>query len=98
MTMRLDPEGIETETIHRLVDFNDKDILEIGCGDGRLTARYADRDASVLAVDPDADEIAKANEMSLKQGMDQVIFQVGDITTLELNPSAYDLAVFSWSM
>ena len=37
----LDPEGVETRVLHDLVDFRGKDVLEIGCGDGRMTWRYA---------------------------------------------------------
>ncbi len=32
-------------------------ILEIGCGDGRLTWRYARQAGQVVAIDPDPDEI-----------------------------------------
>jgi len=38
------------------VDFSGKDVLEIGCGNGRVTWCYADSVASVLAVDPLRDE------------------------------------------
>ena len=33
----IDPEGIEIKEIHELVDYSDADVLEVGCGDGRLT-------------------------------------------------------------
>jgi len=98
MTIRFDPEGAESQAIHSLVDFNGKNILEIGCGDGRLTARYAETAASVLAVDPKAGKIIVANGRSLKCQANPVIFQVDDITTLNLIPDIYDLAIFSWSM
>src|SRR5438105_693906 len=60
MTDPIDPEGNETRTIHELVDFSDKDVLEIGCGDGRLIWRYADKVASVVGLDPFERDIEQA--------------------------------------
>jgi predicted RNA methylase len=35
-------------------------VLEVGCGDGRLTRRYADRASRVLAIDSDPEHVATA--------------------------------------
>ena len=37
MRVSIDPEGTEIEAIHDLVDFSGKKVLEVGCGDGRMT-------------------------------------------------------------
>ena len=42
MQIREDPENNETRALLNLVDFSGADVLEIGCGDGRLTYRYAE--------------------------------------------------------
>jgi 16S rRNA A1518/A1519 N6-dimethyltransferase RsmA/KsgA/DIM1 with predicted DNA glycosylase/AP lyase activity len=47
-----DPEGVETRIIHDLVDFNGKDVFEVGCGEGRMTWLYADAASSVLGFEP----------------------------------------------
>ena len=62
MTIRTDPEGNETATLFDLVDLDGAVVLEIGCGDGRLTWRYADRAAHVTAIEPFEDSIARAKE------------------------------------
>ena len=62
MTIRIDPEGDETEALFDLVQLEDREVLEIGCGDGRLTTRYADRVAHVTAIDPFESAIERANE------------------------------------
>ncbi len=62
MTIRIDPENNETRVLFDLVDFSGQHVLEIGCGDGRLTWRYADRAGYVMAIDPDAERIARARE------------------------------------
>jgi 2-polyprenyl-3-methyl-5-hydroxy-6-metoxy-1,4-benzoquinol methylase len=94
----LDPEEAETRAIHNLIDFMGRDVLEVGCGDGRLTRRFASGARSVLGVDLDAESIALASAQSPESLRSAVTFQVADITTLELPAVAFDVAVLSWSL
>ena len=98
MIGRIDPEGVETRVIHELIDFAGKDVLEIGCGDGRITRRYADVAASVLAFDPDESAIATAREQMPDALKAKVSFHIADTTNIKLAQQAYDVAVFSWSI
>ena len=50
MTIRSDPENSEIRALFDLVDFCGKHVLEIGCGDGRLTWRYAEAAAHVTGI------------------------------------------------
>ncbi len=47
---------------NHLADFTAQRVLEIDCGDGRLTWRYAEAAAHVSAIDPDPEDIATAME------------------------------------
>jgi len=38
----IDPEGVETRAIRESIDFAGKDVLEIVCGEGRMTWWYGD--------------------------------------------------------
>jgi 16S rRNA A1518/A1519 N6-dimethyltransferase RsmA/KsgA/DIM1 with predicted DNA glycosylase/AP lyase activity len=59
MPIDLDPEEREISALLELVpDLHRARVVEAGCGDGRLTRRYAARAASVLAFDPDEAAIA----------------------------------------
>ena len=98
MIGRIDPEGVETRVIHELIDFVGKDVLEIGCGDGRVTWRFADVAASVLALDPDESTIATAREQTQDALKAKLSFHIADITTIKLAQGDYDVAVFSWSI
>ena len=98
MAVEFDPEGVETRVIHELVDFRGKDVLEIGCGDGRLTRRYADRAASVLALDPKEDRIALAQQDIPDAFRSSVTFQVADVAAIELPAARFDVVVFAWSL
>ena len=96
-----DPEEAETRAIHELVDFARADVLEVGCGDGRLTWRYAEGARSVLALDPDAAAIeqARANLASLPDQLrHSVAFQAADITNVELPAQAFDVVVLASSL
>ena len=99
-----DSEQAETRAIHSLIDFSGKDVLEIGCGDGRLTWRYAGHTRSVLALDPDATAIeqARANLTSVADLPERlrhaITFQTADVTTAELPPEAFDVVVLAWSL
>ena len=94
----LDPEGLETRVLHGLVDFRGKDVLEIGCGDGRMTWRYADAAASVLAFDPDEPSIAAAREETPERLNAKVDFRVAGMMDIDLADAAYDVGVLSWSI
>src|SRR5690349_4142338 len=95
MPVLLDPEEAETRVLHALIDFTEKDVLEIGCGDGRMTWRFAASARSVLALDPVAQSIAEAQAVATAQSRSNVRFEVGDITTVKLPPATFDVAVFS---
>lgn len=74
MTIRIDPENNETRALFDLTDFSGQHVLEVGCGDGRLTWRYAHRAAHVTAIDPNAGRIARANENVPDEFRDRVEF------------------------
>jgi trans-aconitate 2-methyltransferase len=70
-------------------------VLDVGCGDGRLTAHIADRvpDGEVLGVDASADMIAFATATFVNGGprpRDNLRFEVADARALHY-PRAYDL-------
>jgi predicted RNA methylase len=54
----LDPEGAHPAALQRLGDFAGRRVLEMGCGEGRLTLGIAADAAHVFAFDPDTDALA----------------------------------------
>jgi len=73
-------------------------VLELGCGNGRLTFRYAEAAASVLAVDPDADQIAAARAALPSHLADRVTFVAAGAADVDAPRQSFDLAFFSWSL
>jgi 2-polyprenyl-3-methyl-5-hydroxy-6-metoxy-1,4-benzoquinol methylase len=98
MRSSIDPEGTETKVIHELVDFADADVLEVGCGDGRLTWRYADQAATVLAIDMNGEKIKRAAEAIPPSLRSKLNFVVADIADVELSPEAFDVAILAHSL
>jgi ubiquinone/menaquinone biosynthesis C-methylase UbiE len=98
MSMSLDPEEAETRTIHTLIDFTGTDVLEVGCGDGRLTWRFAEHAHSVLGIDPSDEGVARAKASTPAGLRSKVTFQVADVTAAQLPEAAFDVVVLSWSL
>jgi 2-polyprenyl-3-methyl-5-hydroxy-6-metoxy-1,4-benzoquinol methylase len=100
MTVRTDPEGTEKVSLFDLADFTDAEVLEIGCGDGRLTWRYADKAARVTAIDAFEEAIARA-ERSLPDGLRETVrFQhiAFEEFAARSGADAFDYTILSWSL
>jgi len=95
---RRDPAGVETTAISRLVDVDGRNVLEVGCGGGRLTAFVASRAASVYAFDPDADRLETAAAALEAEVRDRVRFAVHDAEALDVERPRFDLALCGWSL
>ena len=98
VTSRVDPEGVEGRAIHRLVDFAGKDVLEIGCGDGRLTRTYFSETSSVLAIDTNQDKLKIAQDQTVAGNRQQLHFRESSILELESDRSSFDIIIFSRSI
>jgi 2-polyprenyl-3-methyl-5-hydroxy-6-metoxy-1,4-benzoquinol methylase len=98
MTRTLDPEGAHLASLRRLADFGGRRVLEMGCGEGRLTRGIAAEAASVLAFDPDAASVREARASFPDDLADRVEFRVAAAEAIEIAPGSFDLVVFSWSL
>ncbi len=93
-----DPEGNETRQLHKFADFAGRRVLEIGCGEGRLTWRYASASLSTVGVDPVMDALRVA---SIERPFDlhpTVHFANAEAEHLPFRKGTFDLAVLAWSL
>ncbi len=89
-----DPEQHEAAALARMVpSFAGRHVLEIGCGDGRLTRKYARDAAHVIVIDTDVEDIAE-----LRRELRFVDARSIGIHDLVLPPHSVDVAIFAWSL
>ncbi|MBW2558030.1 MAG: class I SAM-dependent methyltransferase [Deltaproteobacteria bacterium] len=91
--MELDKEKIEIGMIERFVDLKGNRVLEVGCGDGRLTLLFAGESGELIAIDPDDTRIAEA-----RRNIRGVDFRIGSGEALEFEDESFDLIIFTMSL
>jgi 2-polyprenyl-3-methyl-5-hydroxy-6-metoxy-1,4-benzoquinol methylase len=92
-----DPDGAEARVLGDVTDFSGRRVLEVGCGDGRLTWLYAPRARQVLGIDPDEEQISLARANTPPELADRVRFEVGEAEDLS-KTAVFDVAFLSWSL
>jgi len=96
--MLRDPEQVEVEHLNAYADLVDASILEIGCGDGRLTWRYAHQAHHVTAIDPDPMRLNQAITHFPPELQSTVNFIHTDATQLPFPNQRFDGAILAWSL
>jgi 2-polyprenyl-3-methyl-5-hydroxy-6-metoxy-1,4-benzoquinol methylase len=97
--MQFDPEGHETAALAQAApDLAGCRVLEVGCGSGRLTRRYAGRAASVVAIDPDAASITRFDREIPLALRPRVTAQAGTLVTLGDPDRSFDVVLLAWSL
>jgi predicted RNA methylase len=94
----VDPTGAELAALAEVVDFSGLRVLEIGCGSGRLTWRYAGPAKEILGIDPDEEAIAAARAATPPELGERVRFEVASPVERDVPRRHFDLAFFSWSL
>jgi 2-polyprenyl-6-hydroxyphenyl methylase/3-demethylubiquinone-9 3-methyltransferase len=97
MTIQKDAERNETKYLHRLADLAGKRVLEIGCGEGRLTWQYAKETRSTIGIDLDADALRVATIDRSSDFENKVYFSRAMSEQLPFSKETFDLAVLAWS-
>jgi len=102
MTIRMDPQQNEVRALRAAANWRGVRVLEIGCGDGRLTLRLARLGATVEAIDPDAASIRLARralrtQLPLRLAR-QVRCRVGQGEHLDFPDESFDRVLFAWSL
>lgn len=99
MPLVIDPAKVEIKALKQAAAWRGKRVLELGCGDGRLTLRLASLGPSrIHALDPDPHDIrlARRNLPSKLTGL--IHYAVGQAEHLRQPDGAFDIVVFSWAL
>jgi ubiquinone/menaquinone biosynthesis C-methylase UbiE len=98
MTLQRDPERNESKYLHKFVDFRNQRVLEIGCGEGRLTWQYARETRSTVGIDLDADALRVATIDKPSDLESKVYFSRAMSEQLPFSKETFDIAVLAWSL
>lgn len=70
-------------------------ILDVGCGPGTITADLAalisEGEGSVIAIDTSADVLDKARALADGRGLNNVLFEEGDVFNLKYGDASFDV-------
>lgn len=98
MSTQHDPEGVETQYLYDVANLADARVLEIGCGDGRLTWRYAAFARRVTATDPDPTRLLAARRECLPGLRSSLSLAQVKAEALPFPNATFDLAILAWSL
>lgn len=98
MTFQKDPEKSENKALHRLVNPGGKRVLEIGCGEGRLTWKYARPTKQVVGIDTDLNGVRVAHYDMPTDLRKTTAFTCASSLNLPFPHESFDIALLSWSL
>jgi ubiquinone/menaquinone biosynthesis C-methylase UbiE len=99
MPLVIDPAKVELKALKRAAAWRGKRLLEVGCGDGRLTLRLASLGPSRIdAFDPDPNKVRLARRNLPSPQRHLIRYNVGQAEHLRHPDNAYDVVVFSWAL
>jgi ubiquinone/menaquinone biosynthesis C-methylase UbiE len=98
MTVQKDPERNESRYLHQFADFRNKRVLEIGCGEGRLTWQYARDTRATVGIDLDRDALRVAAFDRPSGWEPNVCFVQAKSEVLPFSKEKFDIALLAWSL
>ena len=98
MTIQKDPERNESKYLHKFVDFTNKRLLEVGCGEGRMTWQYAKETHTTIGIDPDTAALRIACADRPYDLANKTYFSCAASEYLPFSKETFDIAVLAWSL
>jgi ubiquinone/menaquinone biosynthesis C-methylase UbiE len=93
-----DPEGFEKDRLHKYVDFNHARVLEVGCGEGRLTWKYAQSADMTFGFDPLIDTLRVARADCPADIHNRVHFTNATAYHIPFSSDTFDITILAWSL
>jgi ubiquinone/menaquinone biosynthesis C-methylase UbiE len=91
--MIYDKDNLQMSMIQQLAAIDGKTVLEIGCGEGDLSVKLAGSACKYIAIDPDKEAIAKAQQQT-----GNAVFHIGSGENLPFGDESFDLVIFILSL
>ena len=97
MSLQKDPERSETKFLHKFADYAGKRVLEVGCGEGRLTWQYASASSLTIGLDPDQSALRVALIDTPSDLRSKIFFSRARSEQVPFGKETFDLVVLAWS-
>jgi len=98
MGVQRDPEGTELTKLQEFADLAGRRVLEIGCGDGRLTWKYAKSARRVVGIDLEPQDLRVAYIDCPSDLRERTHFLGADSIHLPFAKETVDTAMLAWSL
>jgi ubiquinone/menaquinone biosynthesis C-methylase UbiE len=99
MPLVIDPAGSEVRALQNVIHWKKQRVLEIGCGEGRLTLRLAAFGPShIEAIDPDVRRVRAARKNLPVRQARRISYHVGHAEHLRYPAVQFDVVVFAWAL
>jgi ubiquinone/menaquinone biosynthesis C-methylase UbiE len=95
--IRRDPEQREARWLKRYINWQNAQVLEIGCGDGRVTRKIVRPVARIIGIDINRAQIKKAHQSRRDLLKEKVRFLVASAVILPFSEGTFDVVALSWS-
>jgi len=92
---KYDPDNLELKHIKQIAKIKNKTILEIGCGNGRLTRILAKYAKKIIGIDNDPRMIKHAKSITKRKN---VSFKLMNALNLRFKPRSFDVIIFTWCL
>lgn len=91
-----DPEFFELDFLEKSeINFNNKNVLEVGCGTGRFTQRIAPIVNNMVCIDPDKEALIVCRNHFHQNNIKILL---GTLEVIPIPSDSFDIVVFPWSM
>jgi len=98
MSIQKDPEHKETKYLHSFANLSEQRVLEVGCGEGRMTWQYAKTTHRTIGIDSDRDALRIASVDRPHALESKVHFSCAASEYLPFSNETFDIAILAWSL
>jgi len=88
--------GAEYEAIVSHYDHQNREVLDIGCGNGRLAIKLSEKARAVTGIDLDEKLIDFASTYAESNGIGNLVFKTMSATELKFESNSFDLVIMPW--
>jgi len=93
-----DAQGVEPAAILDAAELEGLRVLEVGCGEGRMTWQYARETRTTIGIDLDTDALRIARADKPADLEHNVLFTASASEYLPFSKETFDIAILAWSL